>query len=169
MIATLALLLAAQAGDVPLPAWGTTPDAVQAAVPGAMEVAPHDGDEVFGADPRFDTQSMFGDQPVRVSYFFDTGNRLSLVKILPTGDTADQCMALRDAALERFGKPAHEEDKSAPGLPVTIHRIVWSDKAADRAVMFANMVPSVDPGGRSFCHIILQPYGADGEPGARKP
>lgn len=164
----LALQLApAAATDWPYPAWGTTSDAIlNGGSSSAARETPTDGNAVFGQRFKVSDQGSYAGLSVRILYFFDRNDELSLIKLTPSGDAEDRCDTLQAAVQARFGKPTLDERKTLDAINISFHRLVWSDRDQGRAVMF-----SVFDTGRGkadrLCHVTFQPYGKDGKPGFR--
>lgn len=156
----------APATDWPYPAWGTTSDAVlSGGSSAAARETPTDGNAVFGQRFEVSDQGSYAELPVRILYFFDRNDRLSLIKLTPSGDAEDRCDALQAVIQSQFGNPDTIESKTL-AVSFSFHRMVWSDRADDRAVMFAVFDAGRGMAGR-LCHVTFQPYGKNGKPGFR--
>lgn len=166
-IATLALQISpAPTIDWPYPAWGTTSDAVlSGGSSAATRVTPTAGNAVFGQRFKVSDQGSYAELPVHILYFFDRNDRLSLIKLIPSGDAEDRCDTLRAVMQSQLGDPDMTERKT-PAFNLSLDLMTWSDRADDRAVMFVVVELGGGMAGRS-CHVTFQPYGKNGKPGLR--
>ena len=163
--AVLALMAATPAGTQSGPAipWGENPAQVAARRTGGEVVAGEPGDAVFDQAYGARAKGQLGGMQVEELFFFDTGNRLSVIKLQPLD--AKDCSTFSASAQTEFGEPDERERKTL--LPnYAVNRVIWRKREADRVLLLAEFprIGSV----KASCHVTIQPYG-DGKPGVRDP
>ncbi|MEP3049930.1 MAG: hypothetical protein ABJP48_09755 [Erythrobacter sp.] len=159
---TLLLLAAPASAAWEDTVWGATPDATLAVLgETAKLIEENEGQRVWDQHFLIAREGSFHDIAVTQEFFFEDGERLSVIKIKPQ-NTAE-CGQFSDIVMDLLGE-VQDTRQSEIGSVLFIARD-FSDRESDNAMMLSSIDSDLET--MQFCHLTYQPFG-DGIPGERK-